>query len=285
MKTIVVALGGNAIQRVGEKWSYKNLLKQVNKTVSYLTPLFDRYTIVFTHGNGPAIGDILLQQQIAKKVVPAMPLDVSGAMSQGQLGYMLEQAIPNSVTVITRVLVDPKDRAFRNPTKPIGPYYKTRGKGMVLVPGRGWRKVVASPKPLKILELDEIKELSKKHIVICCGGGGVPVIKKGGKFIGVEGVIDKDLASALLAKNVKADMLLILTDVPGIYVNYGKKKQRLLRILEKKSASFLLKIGEFGQGSMGPKVQAALNFDKKVIITSPDLALKALEGKAGTVIQ
>jgi carbamate kinase len=286
MKTIVVALGGNAVLPANTKGTFKQQMKAIRKTAERLKPLLSKYKIIVTHGNGPQVGDILIQQQMAKKEVPPMPLDVSGAMSQGQLGYMLEQVIPNSVTVVTRVLVDPKDRAFRNPTKPIGPYYKTKKeRNMVFVPKRGWRKVVPSPKPLKILELREIKELSKRHVVICCGGGGVPVIKKGKRFTGVEGVIDKDLASSLLANNLKADILLVLTDVPGVYVNYGKKKQKLMPKLKKDSAKFLLEIGEFGRGSMAPKILAALQFRKKTIITSPDLAIKAMKGKAGTVIQ
>jgi len=294
MKTAVVALGGNAFQPAGEKWSFERLLRNVDKTCEILKILTKKYKLVISHGNAPQVGLLLLQQE-STSLAPQMPLDVLDAMTQGQLGYLIQKALyeklkAKAVTVITQVLVDSNDPAFNKPTKPIGPYYKKRiEKNMVKQPG-GWRKVVASPKPLRIIEIDEIKSLVKSgYIVIACGGGGIPVVKRGNRFRGVEAVIDKDLAAAVLAEDVDADMLIILTDVKAVFLNYRKGRGEMeLRKTTAEYAGNYMKEGHFAPGSMGPKVQAAINFSMKggrTIITSPKYLEKALMGDAGTLIE
>ncbi|NYZ76214.1 carbamate kinase [Candidatus Micrarchaeota archaeon] len=295
MKTAVVALGGNAFQPAGEKWSYKQLARNVDKTCEILKILTKKYRLVISHGNAPQVGLLMLQQE-STALAPKMPLDVLDAMTQGQLGYLIQKALneklkAKAVTVITQVLVDSHDPAFRHPTKPIGPYYKKKiEEDMVKQPG-GWRRVVASPKPLRIIEIDEIKSLVKSgYVVISCGGGGIPVVKDKGKLIGVEAVIDKDLAAAVLAEDVKADMLIILTDVKAVFLNYrgGKGCEMELRKTTPEDAQRYMKEGHFAPGSMGPKVQAAIDFalkGGKTIITSPRYMEEALKGDAGTLIE
>ncbi|MFQ6020667.1 MAG: carbamate kinase, partial [Candidatus Aenigmatarchaeota archaeon] len=281
----IVALGGNALITPKEKGTIKQQKKHIYETISHLKNLSKKYKLIITHGNGPQVGDLLIQQKSTKKV-PEMPLDVLGAMTQGQLGYLLQKAIQKqlkkrAVTVITQILVDPKDKAFRNPTKPIGPYYKNKIEKNMIKEPEGWRKVVPSPKPKKIIEINEIKSLVKNFIVIACGGGGIPVTKKGG----VEAVIDKDLATELLAIQIKADLLIFLTDVDYVYLNYRKKNQRPLKKLTVKQVKKYM--NHFKEGSMKPKIEASINFlkyGKKVIITKPKLLDKALKGKAGTMI-
>lgn len=308
---IVVALGGNAVIRYDEKGTLKQQLHNVLETAKHIADLVAiGHTVCITHGNGPQAGNLLLEQ-------PGMTLDIIGAETQGQIGYMLELALENEfrkrkimkdvVTVITQVLVDAKDQAFKNPAKPIGPFYKQKKKGMKHIEGKGWRKVVPSPMPLKILEIEEIKQLLKTAVVIACGGGGIPVVKKGGQLKGVEAVIDKDLAGQLLANGIKADLFLILTDVPHIYQpksfffrgGLGGAPPKAIKKLTLAEAKKLLPSLE--SGSMKPKVLAAIKFledhkpanhpvgdyagGKKVIITSPALAKKALAGKVGTLIE
>lgn len=297
---LVVALGGNAVIRYDEKGTLRQQWHNVLETAKHIAGLAAAgHMVCVTHGNGPQAGNLLLEQ-------PELTLDIIGAETQGQIGYMLELALENElkrrkikksvVTVVTQVLVSGKDPAFKNPAKPIGPFYKQRKKGMKHFPGRGWRKVVASPMPLKIVEIEEIKQLLKKSIVIACGGGGIPVVKKGNRLAGVEAVIDKDLAGQLLACGIKADVFLILTDISGVYrpetfSSAGVRKGaaaplKSIRKMKLKEAKKMLPLLE--AGSMKPKMMAAIKFlssrGKKVIITSPALAKKALAGKAGTMI-
>ena len=292
---LVVALGGNAIGG----GSYNSQLEKVNQTCRHLVKLIKQgHKIIITHGNGPQVGNILLQQK--EKQTSEMPLDVCGAMSQAQIGYMFQQALANAlktlkikkevVTVITQVLVDKNDMAFKNPTKPIGPFYKSMKKGCVFVEGKGYRKAVASPIPRQIIELKNIEDLIKHdNIVISCGGGGVPITQTKKGYKGVEAVIDKDRCAALLARQLKADMLLILTDVKGAYLNFESTNKQLLRKLSVADARKLLKKGEWPAGSMAPKVEACADFaaktKKKAVIADLKDIEDAVLGKAGTVIK
>jgi carbamate kinase len=286
MKLTVIALGGNALQPPNKKWTYEELLKNINKTVLHLKPLISKYQIVLSHGNGPEVGNLLIQQKSTKDV-PAMPLDVLDAMTQGQIGYLLQKSIQNilkkkAVSLVTQIEVDKNDKAFKNPTKPIGPYYKEKIEKQMIKEPEGWRKLVASPKPKRIIEIEEIKSLVKQgYIVIACGGGGIPVAN--GK--GIEAVIDKDYATQLLATQLKADLLIFLTDVPYVYLNY-ETKPIAIKSMNIKEAKKYMK--HFKAGSMKPKIEASIEFlkkGKKVIITKPELLDKALERKAGTVIK
>jgi len=292
MKPIVAALGGNAIILPTEEGTLAQQMKHVHDTVEGMNSLFRKYRVALTHGNGPAVGGLLIQQESASR--PRMPLYVLDAMTQAQTGYLLQLALQNqlgiqSSVVITRVLVDKKDSAFRKPTKPIGPFYKSKVYPTMTKQLQGWRRVVPSPQPKKIMDIELIKDIMKKYVAIACGGGGIPVIKEKGRLHGIDAVIDKDLASALLATRLDADMLLILTSVDNVYLNYGKKDQLKINSMCTKHAKQYLAEGHFGVGSMAPKVQAAIRFlekgGKKVIITSPRLAEKALRGKVGTVIE
>ncbi|QQG38650.1 MAG: carbamate kinase [Candidatus Woesearchaeota archaeon] len=294
MKTIVVSLGGNALTKKGERGSYKELVRNINNITKRLVPLF-RYSVALVSGSGPQIGNLLLQNEKGREIIPAMPLYVLDAELEGELGFLIEESIDNlkkkeALTLITRVLVDKKDKAFRNPTKFVGPYYKKKQKGGVFEkdPRGGFRRVVASPKPLKIIEDNAIKEMMKEHVVICAGGGGIPVYYNKGKLNGVEAVIDKDLASACLANSINADEMIILTDVSNAYLNFKKKNQVKINKIKLKNITKYFKQGHFGEGSMGPKVEAAIEFlskkGKRVIITNPENLEKALRGKTGTVI-
>ena len=304
---IVIALGGNAILQKGEKQNYITLIKNIKKTCKIISPLLKNNKVVITHGNGPEIGMLAIQNEVAKSKVPQMPLDVLGAESQALIGYLFEEQLRNVlsenkinhpvVNIVTQVLVDKNDKAFRNPTKPIGPFYTKeqskelvkKGFKVVEDAGRGYRRVVPSPIPLKILEIDVIKTLINKDIiVIAAGGGGVPVYLENGKLNGVEAVIDKDYASQVLANNIGADLLLILTGTNYIYLNYLKKNQTPIHKINIKKAQELINQGEFQDGNIKPKLQAAVNFvrksGKKAVITSPENALKSLNNKAGTHI-
>jgi len=289
MKIAVIALGGNALIIPKERGTIEQQMKRINKTVSHLKNLSKKYKLVITHGNGPQVGDLLIQQEKGKPI-PSMSLDVCDAMIQGQLGYLLQKSIQNilnkkAVTVITQILVDKKDPAFKKSTKPIGPYYKTKIEKNMIKEPEGWRKAVPSPKPKKIIEIDQIKSLIKNYIVIACGGGGVPVIREKG-LKGIEAVIDKDYAAALLGSQLKADLLIFLTDVDSVYLNYASKRLIPIAEMNVREAKKLMK--HFKEGSMRPKIEASINFlkkGKKVIITKPELLDKALRGNAGTVIK
>ncbi|MBT3865662.1 carbamate kinase [Candidatus Woesearchaeota archaeon] len=307
---VVVALGGNALIKTGEKPTISNQFKNAKKTMEYLIPLIkNENKLVITHGNGPQVGNILIRVEESLGKAYSIPLEVCVAESQGELGYMIEQSLQNVLTknkikipvvsVLTQVIVDKKDPAFKNPTKPIGPFYskaqaqKIKKKGYKIVEqvGRGWRKVVASPKPKSIDDVKIIDVLLKnKSIVIAAGGGGVPIVKDKGKILhGAPAVIDKDLASACLANSIKAKTLIILMNEPNAYLNYKKKNQKPIKSLTIKEASKLLKEGQFPKGSMGPKIEAAIKFIKKggkhTIITSPNKIQKALIGQSGTIIK
>lgn len=310
MSKIVIALGGNALQSKNSKPTSEGQLEVVRHTCGRLAEISAQgYEMSIVHGNGPQVGRILLAFEAAKDVTPVMPFDVCGAMSQGYIGYHIQQALKYAlsvrnkhcpvVTVATQIVVDKDDKAFENPTKPIGPFYTEaeakkliQEKGYVMKEdaGRGWRRVVASPAPRKIMEIDAIKNLWKSTIVVSCGGGGIPVVENpDGTLEGVAAVIDKDFAAELLAEQVDADIMMILTEVEKVAVNWGRPDQRNLNDMSLKEAARYVEEGQFAPGSMLPKVEACMKFvrqnpQKKAIITSLDKALEALEGKTGTVI-
>jgi len=309
-KKVVIALGGNAIQ-IGDG-SEEAQRQAIRKTVSLLVEIEKLgHQMVITHGNGPQVGNILLQQKIAgTKGIPPMSLDTCGAMSQGMIGYWIEKELDDALreqeiekdvaSIITRTEVDPHDPAFENPTKPIGPYYtweeaqqlmKQTGAVYREFPGRGWRQVVPSPQPMNIIEHNVIAKLvNMDFIVICAGGGGIPVIREDHKYVGVEAVIDKDLGAEKLAELINADILLILTDVDHVFLNFGRPDQRPLRSVTTGELKKFIEEGHFEEGSMLPKVEAAIKFVESKpgrisIITSLDKALDALEGQAGTIVE
>ena len=310
MEKIVIALGGNALQSRNTEPTAEGQLEVVKKTCERIADISSRgYEVAIVHGNGPQVGRILLASETAKDVTPAMPFDVCGAMSQGYIGYHIQQSLKYALsvrnknfpilTITTQMIVDEKDPAFDNPVKPIGPFYTEeearileREKGYVMREdaGRGWRRVVPSPVPKKIVEIDAIKSLWDSSIVISCGGGGIPVVKKmDGTLEGVEAVIDKDFAAELLAEDVNADVLMILTEVNKVAVNWGKPDQKDLDHMSLKEAARFIDEGQFAPGSMLPKVEAAMKFvrafpNKRAIITSLDQAVEALEGTTGTTI-
>ncbi len=308
METLVLAVGGNALLRPGDKGTAEEQMLRAKETAENIYPLFQKFKVVVTHGNGPQVGAILLQNEHSRFVVPPMPLDICGAMSQGEIGYMLAQSFQNVleekniekeiVTVMTRVVVDKNDPAFQNPSKPIGPFYseveakklaKQKGWSIIEDSGRGWRRVVPSPDPLEIVEKNAIKNLlNAGFIVIGVGGGGVPVIKENGKIKGVEGVIDKDLASATLGKDIHADKMFILTSVERVYLNFGKPEQKEIEEIHVEDAKRYLNEGHFKKGSMYPKILASIRFlehgGKEVLITSPERLLDALNNETGTWI-
>ena len=307
---IVVALGGNALQSGKSEATAEAQLAVVKETCERIADLSEKgYEVAVVHGNGPQVGRILLASETAKDVTPAMPFDVCGAMSQGYIGYHLQQALRFAlakrgkdipvVTLLTQMVVDQKDPAFQNPTKPIGPFYseaeakelaETKGYSMKEDAGRGWRRVVPSPIPTRIVELDSVKKLWDSTIVITCGGGGIPVLEtENGDLEGTAAVIDKDFAAELLAENVGADALMILTEVEKVAINFNKPNQENIGHMTYAEAEKHCQDGQFAPGSMLPKVQAAMKFvkanpDKKAIITSLAKAIDALEGKTGTVI-
>ena len=307
---IVVALGGNALQSGKSEPTAEAQLQVVRNTCERIADISDMgYEVAVVHGNGPQVGRILLASETAKDVTPAMPFDVCGAMSQGYIGYHLQQALKYAlnkrnknipvVTLATQMIVEPDDPGFKNPTKPIGPFYseeeakalqEEKGYTMKEDAGRGWRRVVASPIPRKIVEIDAVKKLWDSTIVITCGGGGIPVIENAdGSLEGTAAVIDKDFAAELLAEQVDADVLMILTEVEKVAINFNKPNQENLSNMNLADAARYCAEGQFAPGSMLPKVQAAMKFvraypSKKAIITSLDKAIDALNGKTGTVI-
>jgi carbamate kinase len=298
-KTIIVALGGNALIRPGQAGTAKEQIENVRVPVRQIAELSTKYNIVITHGNGPQVGDMLLQQEATDEVTP-MPLGFLVAGTQGTIGFMIESTLDEELmrlgvsdeklflTVLTYVKVSKNDPAFANPTKPIGPSYDEPRPGFVKTP-KGWRRVVASPRPVTIYQWREIKRLIQQDfIVIACGGGGVPVIRDGDRLETVEAVIDKDLASARLGEQIGADILLIATDEEKVALNYRAPDERRLDQISTEKAKRYLRQGHFPVGSMGPKVQAAIQFvefgGERAIITSTDKILEALEGKTGTQI-
>ncbi|NPV44308.1 MAG: carbamate kinase [Firmicutes bacterium] len=309
-KTIVVALGGNAILQAGERGTAAEQKRNIENTVKQIAKLIkDNHRVIVTHGNGPQVGTLMIQQETAKGKVPPMPLDVCGAQTQGQIGYMIQNSLENefkrlginkkAVTLITQVLVDKNDPAFANPTKPVGPFYteeearramEEKSEIWIEDSGRGWRRVVPSPDPKGIVERDIIKSLVERDfVVIASGGGGIPVIEDAdGSLLGVEAVIDKDLAGEKLAHDVGADTFVILTDVPYVAINYGTPSQKNLEKVTLAEMENYKKQGHFRAGSMGPKVEAICRFvrrgGKMAVIASLDKAVDAVYGKTGTVI-
>lgn len=308
-KKVVIALGGNAILQPGQEATYENQLNNVKTSVKIIAKIVNNgHRVVITHGNGPQVGNILRQNEEAKDVIPPLPLDVCSAESQGFIGYMMNQTLINElkalrlknqvVSILTQTEVSENDPAFKDPSKPIGVFYTeaeakklAKEKGWVVKEdaGRGYRRVVASPAPKTIIGSEVIKLLIDQNaIVIASGGGGIPVIKNtDDHYEGVEAVIDKDSSAFQLAVEANADVLMILTDVPNVYVNYGKPNQKALDDITLEEAKQYVKEGQFAAGSMGPKVQAAIDFAEKggrAIICSLDKADLAMEGKAGTSI-
>ena len=301
---LLVALGGNAFIRKGEAGTVEDQFKNLRVPLAHIARLSGRYRIIITHGNGPQVGNLLLQQEYCHDV-PPLPLEILVAQTQGQLGYMIESTLDSElmkqgihteqkmVSLISYVVVNEKDPAFDQPSKPIGPAFtEAQAAGLpyptVKTP-KGYRRIVASPRPLNIVEKREIKRLiDMEFIVICCGGGGIPVIREGRTFSGVDAVIDKDLASEKLVEQVGADLFIIATDVEGVALDYGKPKQRFLRNLSIKDAARYVKEGHFPAGSMGPKVEAAVQSKEKVgkraVICSIDRIEQAVAGRAGTEI-
>lgn len=310
LSKLVIALGGNALQESGTPATAEAQLEVVKKTCEYIAELSCRkYEIAIVHGNGPQVGRIVLASEAAANVTPSMPFDVCGAMSQGYIGYHIQQSLRKALadrnkntpvtTIVTQVVVDKDDIAFKNPTKPIGAFYSEEEakklqveKGYVMKEdsGRGWRRVVASPAPKRIVEISSVKELWNSTICIAAGGGGIPVIEKeDGSLEGVAAVIDKDLAAEKLAEDVNADTLMILTEVEKVSINFNKPNQADLNHITVEEAEKYMEEGHFAPGSMLPKVKAAVMFAKanpnhKAIITSLYSAVDALEGKTGTVI-
>lgn len=307
---VVIALGGNAILRSKELSSYRDQFENVRATARQVAALIrEGVQVVLTHGNGPQVGNLLIQNEAAAHLVPAVPLDVCGAETQGQIGYMLTQALRNELraagvyrsvaAVLTQTLVDADDPAFADPTKPVGPFLprqvaeqrmRDRGEVWAEVDPRGWRKLVPSPQPRGIVESDVIASLVDRGVVtIASGGGGVPVLRRpDGRLEGVDAVVDKDTAAYRLALELRADVLLILTDVAGVALDYGKPDQRFLGRITLEELEDHLVREPFSAGSIGPKVRAAYRFVKdgggQATICRLDDALAGLRGEAGTVV-
>lgn len=304
---IVIALGGNAILQKGDNGTAEKQYDRVHSAIRKLAPLIKKVpNVVITHGNGPQVGDILLRYELTKDKYPMMPLDVCNAQSQGFIGYMIVDAIDDvlkdkekiPVAIVTRVRVEKEDQAFQNPEKPVGPWYdndeaekaKKMGFAIKEIEKGKFRRVVPSPIPVEIMEIENVKRcLEKNMIVVASGGGGIPVImnEEKGYIEGVEAVIDKDRAGALLAKNLDADLFVILTDVENACINYGKPDQKVLGKISIQDIKKHVQEGHFAAGSMGPKVNACIKFveetGKEAIITSLNKAAEILEG-AGTHI-
>ena len=304
---IIIALGGNAI--LTDDASAEAQQKTLVKTAESISELIEEdYELIISHGNGPQVGNLLLQQYSAdSKENPALPLNTLVAMTQGSIGYWLQSALQSVLakkginkgvaTVLTQVLVDKDDPAFMNPTKPIGPFLtkdevlsKTSDEIFIEDAGRGWRKVVPSPKPVKIIESEIIQKLVQSNfITIAVGGGGIPVIEEESMYKGVEAVIDKDLATAKLAETIQADTLLILTGVDYVYINYNKPNQKKLEQVTVEEMEEYIKENQFAPGSMLPKVEAAIDFVNKrengrAIITSLGNLKNVMTGQSGTTI-
>jgi len=307
-RTAVIAVGGNSLIKDKEHRTVPDQFAATDETSAHIADIVQQgWRVVITHGNGPQVGFILLRSELASDVLHTVPLDSCGADTQGALGYMIQQLLGNRLreanadipvaTVVTQVVVDGDDPAFQNPTKPIGPFYDEekaqlyeREQGWVVVEdaGRGWRRVVPSPIPREIVELEAINTLLEAgFVVIGVGGGGIPVVRDGeGNLRGVEAVIDKDYASSLLAAGIEADLFLISTAVEKVYLNYGQLSQKPLDQMTVVEAKQYLEEGHFAPGSMGPKIRAVIQFleagGKEALITSPENLARALRGETGT---
>jgi carbamate kinase len=309
-KMVLVALGGNALIRRGEKGDIETQERNADEIVGQLMTLVERdFNLVITHGNGPQVGNLLLRNEKAKDVLPFMPLDLLVAETEGSMGYLVQQSFLNHlrrrainryvVTMITQVIIDRHDPAFARPSKPIGLFYsEEEGKelaqqydwSMIEDAGRGWRRVVPSPRPLKVIQRHMVRHLAiEGNIVIAAGGGGVPIrVDEEGSYEGIEAVIDKDLTSSLLGSEIKADRLIILMPEPKVYAFFGTNRQRSLERLTVSQMKDLMAEGHFPPGNIGPKVEAAVNFVERggtdAIITNPENLSAALDGNEGTHI-
>ncbi len=309
-KIIVVALGGNALVQEGEKGTIEEQFANTRKSITGIVQCIKKgFDVVITHGNGPQVGNMLLRTELSRDKVPELPLGICVADTEGAIGYMIQQTMVNSlqkeqinkcaVTILTQVIVDKDDNAFRNPTKPIGPFFASEEAGeiinekgweMIEDSHRGYRRVVASPMPLEIVEKESIiRLLESGEVVIAAGGGGIPVIvKEDGSLEGVDAVVDKDLASSVLALDIKADYLMMLTGVENVCLDYGESDQKPLETITVEEAERYMAEEHFPPGSMGPKIQAAVNFLKgggeSVFITAIDKVCEAIAGKTGTRI-
>ncbi|MBL0715848.1 MAG: carbamate kinase [Desulfosarcina sp.] len=303
-KTLLIALGGNALIRKNQRGTIREQFANLEIPMRQIARLSRRYRIIITHGNGPQVGNLLLQQECCE-AVPKLPLEILVAQTQGQIGYMIESTMDTAlmdlgihfkqsfITLISYVVVDENDPAFVRPTKPIGPVlteapsaypYPTR------LTAKGLRRVVASPRPLAVVEKREIKKLiDMGFIVICCGGGGIPVIREGRRFHGVDAVIDKDLVSARLAKEIGVERFIIATDVPGLAIDFGTPDERFLETVTVEELAAHTQAGHFPPGTMRPKVEAASNFvrgsGRRAVVCALEDIEKAATGKAGTRIQ
>jgi carbamate kinase len=300
--TAVVALGGNALMRPGERGTAAEQRANLREACAALRPLLSEEQLVVTHGNGPQVGNELLRQERAAAEAPPLPLYLAVAQTQAQIGALIESELAPVAgrpvaCLLTHVLVAEDDPAFEEPTKPVGPFYDEarareleaeRGWNVVHDAGRGWRRVVPSPAPLEVVELAAIRSLlAAGTIVVACGGGGIPATRRGEHLTGIDAVIDKDRASSLLARSLDADRLVILTEVPAIYSGFGTERQEELRELSADEAAAL--VPELASGSMRPKVEASVEFvratGREALITSPAALGDALEGRSGTRIR
>jgi len=305
---VLVAMGGHAFMQKGEKGTIDDHERNADAIGAVIMSLVERdYQVVITHGNGPQVGTLLLQNEIARNEAPSMPLDVLVAMTEGSLGYILQQSLLNHlrqkeirryvVTVVTQVLVDEADPAFQNPSKPIGPFLSREeaerrrselGWNVTEDSARGWRRLVPSPAPIKVIQRHMIRDAARAgHIVVACGGGGIPIkTDRDGRYAGIEAVIDKDLTSSVLASDIGADLFVILTAVPQVFVEFGKPSQRPLGAVTLEEIEDLQRAGHFPPGSMGPKIEAVIRYlkagGKRALITDPASLPLALEGRAGT---
>ena len=300
--TVVIALGGNALMRPGERGTAAEQRANLREACAALRPLLGEEQLVVTHGNGPQVGNELLRQERAAAEAPPLPLYLAVAQTQAEIGALLESELAPVagrpvVCLLTHVLVAEDDPAFEEPTKPVGPFYDEarareleaeRGWKVVHDAGRGWRRVVPSPAPLEVVELDAIRSLlASGTIVVACGGGGIPATRRGEHLAGIDAVIDKDRASSLLARGLDAERLVILTEVPAVYSGFGTDRQEELRELSADDAAAL--VPELAAGSMRPKVEASVEFvratGREALITSPAALGDALEGLSGTRIR
>jgi carbamate kinase len=305
---LLIALGGNAMLRAGQRGTYDEQMENIRISCQRLVELYkEGHTMVITHGNGPQVDNLLIQNECANASIPAQPLHSCVAQTQGQLGFMIQVGLENefrlrgetiqAISIMTRVLVDSNDQAFAESTKPIGPFFSKEHAKRQMIQGetwindsnRGWRRVVPSPKPLRILETEAIKKaLEHTGIVIAVGGGGVPVIEQDNQLVGIEAVIDKDYASSLLARDLQVDTFIMLTDVTNAKLNLDQPDETDLVNLTVADAERYIAEGQFGIGSMAPKVEAAIDFilagGKRAIIASLSQVVAAVRGEAGTAI-
>jgi carbamate kinase len=303
---ILVAVGGNALLKETQRGTWADQLASAREVAEAVVALHrEGHEVVLTHGNGPQVGTLMLQHAIGEPQVPALPLHTLGAMTQGELGYLLQTGIADvdarvpTAAILTRVRVDEDDPAFDHPTKPIGPFYSeeqafrlSRERGWRVGPdsGRGWRCLVASPRPVEIIELEQIRCIAEGGaVVIAAGGGGIPVVARDGHLAGVAAVIDKDRCSAELGLALGSDLLVLLTAVPRVAVDFGTRWERPLRRVDATAMQRLLEAGEFPPGSMGPKIESALRFvaggARTAVVTDPTSLLRAVHGEDGTWIE